>query len=646
MGTRRTWVWLQILVIVFSSSAGAQPKWVKESMDDFRSAKTEKQFGALILNHTSDYKIGSNRTVTGRHRLAMAITGAEGSDRAVFSFVVNSMVRVTDFKGWRLRPTGNVTTLSSRDLVQIAMPADPGEYYEDRVTLARFEHVSMGDIVAYEWTEDNKDTLTSGHLRFVFQEDLPVLKARVAVGVPPEWEIDFAGRGTDAFRVSTTSGGWAMSAENLPGRAKEGLSLPSRQLSRIVHIVCFDPANSTEKSGSWARSAAWARRALDEAAAPDDSIRAVTTAVVGSMTGNDERVKAIAEFVQREIRYVALEIGPGRFVPRDATAVLRKRYGDCKDKATLMRAMLATVGIPSVAVLASATDSVLSSLPSPFQFNHCIVGIPKSTTFQPTSLVDASVSDWTFFDPTDEATPWGKLPLRLSGSAVLPCADEATISLVELPTRSPEENSIEFRARAELDSAANISMACTVLYCGAASYTRKYLETTISPEQRNESLVRSFASGITRPVVSDYRVRFNNDTTEVALRVSGVATVSRAGNMVLLKANLFRPDQPMVTISGERSSPLYFGEVGKVTTKISWVLDSGWQVRDTPDPIVDSCSIASICQVVDTAGQDVTITTIETYTGAAISAPGFAGIGPFVRKRGELLGARLALARR
>src|SRR5256884_7930285 len=64
-----------------------------------------------------------------------------------------------------------------------------------------------------------------------------------------------------------------------------------------------------------------------------------------------EKMKALANFAQSDIRYVAIELGIGGWQPHAAPEVFTHHYGDCKDKATLMGAMLQEIGVDSYYVI-------------------------------------------------------------------------------------------------------------------------------------------------------------------------------------------------------------------------------------------------------------------------------------------------------
>src|SRR5208283_3003611 len=88
------------------------------------------------------------------------------------------------------------------------------------------------------------------------------------------------------------------------------------------------------------------------------------------------KIQALAAFVQDDIRYVAIELGIGGYQPHAAADVLRHRYGDCKDKATLLSAMLREIGVASYYVIInSERGSLTTAAPPNIEFNHAILAI-------------------------------------------------------------------------------------------------------------------------------------------------------------------------------------------------------------------------------------------------------------------------------
>src|SRR5262245_45594891 len=113
-----------------------------------------------------------------------------------------------------------------------------------------------------------------------------------------------------------------------------------------------------------------------------------------------------------------------------------KSYGDCKDKVTLMRSLLAAVGLTSfpISIYSGDASYVREEWPSPQQFNHSINGIRvKDTAVESASLEYASLGSLLLFDPTDPFTSVGDLPEQLQGSFALIVASEKG-GLIRVPS--------------------------------------------------------------------------------------------------------------------------------------------------------------------------------------------------------------------
>jgi len=89
---------------------------------------------------------------------------------------------------------------------------------------------------------------------------------------------------------------------------------------------------SWDDMGLWQAGLARGRRDVSP------EIKQKVAALTASATTPLEKMRAIASFAQREIRYVGLELGIGGYQPHPAPQIFAHRYGDCKDEATLVSA--------------------------------------------------------------------------------------------------------------------------------------------------------------------------------------------------------------------------------------------------------------------------------------------------------------------
>ncbi|HEV8631450.1 MAG TPA: DUF3857 domain-containing protein [Thermoanaerobaculia bacterium] len=148
----------------------------------------------------------------------------------------------------------------------------------------------------------------------------------------------------------------------------------------------------------------------------------------------ETRIEAALRKLQRDVRYTGLELGAASLVPVSPAETLHRRFGDCKDQATLLVAALRAAGIPaSVALLGTGPGpDVDTDLPGFAGFDHAIVYVPG-----PPPL---------WIDPTDPDSRLGELPEPDQGRLAL-VADAATTGLLRIPRNGADRNRmVETRA--------------------------------------------------------------------------------------------------------------------------------------------------------------------------------------------------------
>src|SRR5260370_2997420 len=138
---------------------------------------------------------------------------------------------------------------------------------------------------------------------------------------------------------------------------------PRRAQGRRLYITSFS---------NWSEVSAWYAVLERDRRVPRAEVKAKADEVVRGAKSELEKVQAIYEYVARNIRYVSLSFGVGRYQPHFAGEVLSNQYGDCKDKATLFEAMLEAEGISAGPVLLQTDGDVATEMPNPLDFDHAI----------------------------------------------------------------------------------------------------------------------------------------------------------------------------------------------------------------------------------------------------------------------------------
>jgi transglutaminase superfamily protein len=158
----------------------------------------------------------------------------------------------------------------------------------------------------------------------------------------------------------------------------------------------------------------WLTELSDSQAGIDDALATKPRQLTANAKTELDRIKAIGRYAQ-SVNYVAIQTGIGRgggYRPHSSIDVFAKSYGDCKDKANLMRAMLKAIGIQSylVSIYSGDPTFVREEWPSPQQFNHCIIAVKLADATQAATVINhPSLGRLLIFDPTDDNTPVGEI---------------------------------------------------------------------------------------------------------------------------------------------------------------------------------------------------------------------------------------------
>ncbi len=175
---------------------------------------------------------------------------------------------------------------------------------------------------------------------------------------------------------------------------------------------------------SWEEVGRWYADLQKEPLQVTPAIQSKANELTKGLTTEDEKIRAIYNFVSLQIHYIGLDFGIGRYQPHAADDVLDDGYGDCKDKHTLVASLLKAVGIDVWPVLIHATRKLDPDVPSPAQFNHVITVVPQGDKYL-------------WLDTTPEVAPYGLLLLTLRGKQALVVPSNRAAMLMTTPENAP-----------------------------------------------------------------------------------------------------------------------------------------------------------------------------------------------------------------
>lgn len=181
----------------------------------------------------------------------------------------------------------------------------------------------------------------------------------------------------------------------------------------------------------WKQVAQWYAKLQGERMTIDDSVRKKADELTKGADTPTEKARRLYDFVARNVRYVSISLGIGRYQPHSPSDVLQNGYGDCKDKHTLFSAMLRAEGIQSYPVLIDSSRKLDADVPSPAQFDHVITAARLGP-----GLI--------WLDTTPEVTPFGLILYQLRNKQAVLASEDAEGGLQRTPADSPVKTFMHF----------------------------------------------------------------------------------------------------------------------------------------------------------------------------------------------------------
>lgn len=168
-------------------------------------------------------------------------------------------------------------------------------------------------------------------------------------------------------------------------------------------------------------------------------IQEKTNEVIKDKTTDEEKIEAIYNYVSTQVRYIGVDFGVGRYQPHSAETVLDNQYGDCKDKHTLLAAMLKAAGYDAWPALIGSSVKLHPEIPTPAQFDHVItvVQLPSGPIW---------------LDSTPEVTPYRMLMAQIRDKQALVVPADGEPTLMRTPANGPFPFVDTYTGTGKLDS--------------------------------------------------------------------------------------------------------------------------------------------------------------------------------------------------
>ena len=570
----------------------APPAWLTQAAAAAAPAYA-KDVPAVVLHDEGQTTIGSDGKITTASTYAVRILTREGRSyaQAIAGYATDTG-KVREIRAWLIRPNGQTKRYGKDETLDLA--ADTNDVYNQYRSkrINAMDEADAGAVFGYQIITEERALFP--HEVWYFQGRLPVLRSRYTLTLPTGWSatgITFNHAKVEPA-VSGTSYTWEL--RNLAPIEPEIASPEVTSLAPRL-AVSYTPAQGGAQTimgarafSTWADVSRWYSELSDPQSAPDDAIAAKARELTANSKTELDKIRAIGRYVQ-DLQYISIQIGVGRFRPHSAAEVFAKRYGDCKDKANLMRAMLRTLKIEAYPVLIFSGDAtyVREEWASPSQFNHCIIAVRVSDeTKAPTVIQHATLGRLLIFDATDDNTPVGDLPDHEQNSFALIAAGSEG-SLVRMPVTPPEANQLERAAEVSLAADGSITVNVKERSVGQAAVGERRGFRKLSRPDYTRTIENWITRGATGAKVVRVEPADNHADGRFALDVDftavGYGQLMQNRLLIFKPAILSRRESVFLTNTARRHAVVL--ESHAYTESVNVKLPAGFDVDELPDPV-------------------------------------------------------------
>lgn len=314
-----------------------------------------------------------------------------------------------------------VMTPASDDMDLPARVTQEAPLYSDlKILQVPVRGLRAGDTLDYTMRVDLKKAPAAGEFwgDEAFLKTLVVLKGTVTLEVPADKYVQVWSPGLKP-EITVANGRKVY-------RWSYAQPQPTQELARkkTATVTVTKPSIAWTTFPSWQALGAWYESLAAARATPTAGIVAKANEITAKARTPEAEVESIYDFVSTHVRYIGVDFGVGRYQPHAAETVLANQYGDCKDKDTLLEALLRAKGFKPAPALIGVGIKLIPDLPSPILFNHVI-----------TTVTIGGQQVW--LDSTPEVAPFEMLISQIRDKQALVMPSEGPAQLERTPAKPP-----------------------------------------------------------------------------------------------------------------------------------------------------------------------------------------------------------------
>ena len=620
------------LLLLVSLSMGAPafasrdsvPDWVRAAIAQ-PQGKFPAETSAVVLLDNTTLSVGSDGKSIEKHRRVVKILRPNGREQGLVGVPFDKDTKILSFHVWSVGPDGHEYQMKDDEMMEIGYPGQ-GNFYEDmRMKLAKPAGLDPGGVVAYEYEQRNAPY--EHESTWFFQDDIPHMQQSYTLELPTGYAYQTVWAHHELVKPADLEGGryrWDLSTTPAIDLDRVPMAPSMKSLMGRMTIHYAPKGQTSSPIGTWQEVGDFYDQLARDRMVSNPEIAAKTAELVAGKSDFYDKIESVGEFVQKQIRYFVIEKGIGGRQPHPAADIFHNRYGDCKDKATLLSAMLSSVNVHSILVLVDSDRGFVDPLAPSVLGNHAIAAIEIPKGYESPKLRSVVLAKsgrrYLIVDPTSEKTPFGQLESALQGGyGVLVEGKQSEI--VELPVLSPTLNTVNRSAKFELQPDGSLKGNIVEKRFGDLSSYRRYLYTMGDAKEQKKELDRILGLDFGSFNVTDFKVEnaevLNKDLT-TSFNLSADRFGRTMGGLLMVRPRVLG-SEGMTLDKKARSIPIDLRQTMVAKDDFTIEIPAGYLVDELPDPVKLDVGFASYESSSQLTGNSLHY--MRTYTVRQVSLP-------------------------
>jgi len=586
------------------------PQWAVDAAK-IPTPKTAADAKAVVLFDEYLITLDEQNHAVERERSAVRILKLQGREYAQCAIDYDVDEKLNYFHAWTLTSDGKQFQAMESDFTDRGAASYAVMQFTERLRTVKPPAGDPGSVVVCE---------TEKHLRPYMNEEewdiqgsIPIVKEALEIALPPGGHYAESWRKFDPVKpVETGNNHLRWEIKDMPALDLENIHAapPWGALAARMSIKWGDAAIKGADN-QWRALGLWEEQLEQHRADPTPEITAKTQELIAGAPDLYTKLSRITSYIQKNVRYFIVVRGIGGWQAHYAGDIFRNRYGDCKDKTTLLISMLQAAGIRAYYFHVDSRRGIIDPAAPSLYGNHMITAIELPEAERDPRLMARvkAVNGKTLliFDPTDEETPVGLIRTQLQG-AWGNISNGADSQVLQMPVLSPEAAGLTRKGSFTLMPDGSLSGDVSETFIGDDAMNERSFIKDSDSKDIHDSLEHGLGADLTNLTFKGFEFAQTDDLTKplkLDLHVSDANYAHTAGPLLLLRPRVLGSHARAVTdvMEGKpRAYAIELGHTGRFQDSFDIAIPAGYVVDETPDPVDVNVDFASYKSSVSVKG--------------------------------------------